>query len=54
MTTKMTIDDIMLKYDWEKFCDVMHLNPYLLNEGFAVGSDTITLTEEQLKQLEEL
>lgn len=52
MTTTLTFNEAILKYDWERFCDVMHLNPYLLNEGLADGDDTITLTEEQIKEIE--
>ena len=37
-------------YDWDKLCDELGLNPWLLNEGRALGEDKHPITIAQAQK----
>jgi len=43
----LTFGEILQKYNWEKFCEMRGLNPYMIKEGLANSSDSIELTVEE-------
>ena len=52
MKVVITYGELMNKcYDWNKACDIIGVNPWLLNEGRADPDDTISLTLEEAKSV---
>lgn len=51
MTIKITIQEALDKTDFDKFCEMVGLNPYCISEGLATGEESYELTLEQAKEL---
>jgi len=45
-----TLGEIKDRHDWDKFCEVMGINPWCLNEGLARREDVIWFTIDEAKQ----
>lgn len=51
MTIKITLGELLEKYDWEKSCKILGINEWCLNEGLANSDDEVEITEEQAKKI---
>jgi len=50
MQVKISYGELMDKcYDWNKACDIIGINPWILNEGRADRDETINITIEEAK-----
>ncbi len=50
MIIRVTAREMLDKYDWDKFCDIVGLNVWAINEGMD-DTETFDLTEEQALEL---
>ncbi len=50
MIIRVTAREMLDKHDWEKFCDMVGLNVWAINEGMD-DTETFDLTEEQAIKL---
>jgi len=48
---KVTLQELMDNYDWDKACEVLGLNPWCINEGLATGDDEEEITEKQAREI---
>ena len=51
MKIKITLQEILHKGDWDKFCDLKGFNPWCINEGLARGDEEVTLTLKEAKKI---
>ncbi len=47
MKLTLTLRELKDNYNWDKVCEVLGLNPWCLNEGYATGDEEENITEEQ-------
>lgn len=43
----VTFGQILQKYNWEIFCKIKNVNPYIINEGKANVNDKVELSREE-------
>lgn len=51
MKFQTTLGEILHHADWDKFCALKDLNPWILNEGIANSSDKVTLSLEECAKI---
>ncbi len=51
MNIKVTLQEIMDEYNWEKACEVLGIDPWCINEGTATSDEILLITEEQAKEI---
>jgi hypothetical protein len=51
MLIQITAKEAMDKGVWDEICSLKHINEYAVNEGLMDSDETITLTEEEAKEL---
>jgi hypothetical protein len=48
---RINLKKLRAKYNWELACEVLGIDPYCFNEGFADEDTTINLTQEQVDKI---
>jgi len=51
MTITVSFGEILDHGLWDDFCELKGLNPWILNEGMASDTETVTLTLEEAKKI---